>query len=226
MGDYQSPGSSSETVFKADLPNMKNILTTSFGGFGYICYLPDPVSYTYPESASSQGLRIQTRDSSNNTTAKMFVELGALYSNNSGRAGYFIYGDQTVVLCNGADAIACQGNITTTANVTAYNGSDKRLKHNIIKITNPIDKLAKINGYTFTWNNDYYDKQNKDLFKKDDIGVIAQEIREVIPEAVHEKENGYLGVDYQKIIPLLIEAIKEQQVQIEELRNDITRLSK
>jgi hypothetical protein len=226
MGDYQSSGSTAETVFKADLPNMKNILTSSFGGFGYTCYLPDPVSYTYPTGSSSQGLRIQTRDSSNNTTAKMFIELGTLSSNNSGRAGYFIYGDDAVQLCNGADAISCSGNITTTGNITGYNGSDERLKHNIVKIKDPLYKLSQISGYTFTWNDDYYAKQNQDLFKKDDIGVIAQEIREVIPEAVHEKENGYLGVDYQKIIPLLIEAIKEQQVQIEELRNDITRLSK
>jgi hypothetical protein len=117
------------------------------------------------------------------------------------------------------------GNITATANITAYNGSDKRLKHNIVLISNPIEKLSKINGYTFTWNDDYYAKQNQDLFKRNDIGVIAQEIMEVIPEAVHEKDDGFLGVDYQKIIPLLIEAIKEQQLQIEELRNDITRLS-
>jgi hypothetical protein len=151
------------------------------------------------------------------------------------KAGTSVYGakislatssiTQSVTLCNGTDAISCTGNITTTGNVTAYNGSDERLKHNIVLISNPIEKLSKINGYTFTWNDDYYAKQNQDLFKRNDIGVIAQEIMEVIPEAVHEKDDGYLGVDYQKIIPLLIEAIKEQQLQIEELRNDITRLS-
>jgi hypothetical protein len=147
----------------------------------------------------------------------MFVELGALYSNNSGRAGYFTYGDDVVQLCNGADAISCGGNITTTGNITGYNGSDERLKHNIVKIKDPLYKLSQISGYTFTWNDDYYAKQNQDLFKKDDIGVIAQEIRTVIPEAVHKKENGYLGVDYKKIIPLLIEVNKAQQEIIDSL---------
>jgi hypothetical protein len=133
-------------------------------------------------------------------------------------------------LCNGTDAISCSGNITTTGNITAFDGSDKRLKHNITKIINPIEKLAKINGYTFTWNDDYYEKQNKDLFKKNDIGVIAQEIKEIIPEAVHEKDDGFLGVDYKKIIPLLIEVNKAQQLRIDELsarlevlENDIRR---
>ena len=129
----------------------------------------------------------------------------------------FTYSTQSVLLCNGTDAISCAGNITTTGNITAYDGSDKRLKHNIIKINNPIEKLAQINGYTFTWNDDYYAKQNKKLFKQHDIGVIAQEIKEIIPEAIHEKEDGFLGVDYKKIIPLLIEVNKAQQIIIEDL---------
>ena len=52
-----------------------------------------------------------------------------------------------------------------------------------------------------------------------DVGVIAQEIEEVLPEVVTTRDNGYKAVKYEKIVPLLIEAIKEQQEQIEELKN-------
>ena len=55
-------------------------------------------------------------------------------------------------------------------------------------------------------------------YKGHDVGVIAQEIEEVLPEVVTTRDNGYKAVKYEKIVPLLIEAIKEQQEQIDELR--------
>ena len=55
--------------------------------------------------------------------------------------------------------------------------------------------------------------------KGSDIGVIAQEIEEVLPEVVQTRESGYKAVNYDKIVPLLIEAIKEQQKQINDLRD-------
>jgi Chaperone of endosialidase len=121
-------------------------------------------------------------------------------------------------------AISATGNVTVngdfsaTGNVTAYSLSDKRLKENIIPIVNPIDKLLTLSGNTFTWNDDYYATQNQQLFKKLDVGVIAQEVQAVLPEAVHERENGMLSVDYTKLIPLLIECIKVQQVEINKLK--------
>jgi hypothetical protein len=118
------------------------------------------------------------------------------------------------------------GSISVSGNITAYDGSDKRIKEDIKPIQNALSKLQKLSGNTFKWIKSYYDKQDKDLFKEHDVGVIAQEIEAVLPEAVLERSDGVLAVNYVKIIPLLIEAIKEQQVQIEELRNDITRLSK
>lgn len=110
------------------------------------------------------------------------------------------------------------GDIASDGNVTAYNSSDKRLKENITPITSPIDKLLKLSGNTFKWTSEYYATQNQSLVKEFDIGVVAQEVQEVLPEAVHERDNGMLAVDYQKLIPLLIECIKEQQNQINELR--------
>ena len=95
--------------------------------------------------------------------------------------------------------------------IVAAETSDKRLKDNIKPIENAVDKIGKIGGYEFDWN----DKQ--ELYEGHDVGVIAQEIEEVLPEVVETREDGYKAVDYKKIVPLLIQAIKEQQKQIDEL---------
>lgn len=92
------------------------------------------------------------------------------------------------------------GEIECRGNVKAYYASDIRLKSNIKKIDGALDKIDKISGYTF------------DMDGKREAGIIAQEIKEVLPEVVgeFEKDGGmYLNVDYPKIIALLIEAIKE-----------------
>ena len=96
--------------------------------------------------------------------------------------------------------------------VIAYTGSDERLKDNITPIPDALDKVLSISGNTFDWN-------EKSEHEGTDVGVIAQEILEVLPEAVTTRNNGYLAVRYEKIIPLLIEAIKEQQETITNLQN-------
>jgi hypothetical protein len=101
--------------------------------------------------------------------------------------------------------------LNVTGDIVAAESSDKRLKDNIKPIKNAIDKIDKIGGYEFDWN----DKQ--ELYEGHDVGVIAQEIEEVLPEVVETREDGYKAVNYKKIVPLLIQAIKEQQKQIDEL---------
>jgi hypothetical protein len=107
-----------------------------------------------------------------------------------------------------------------TKDVVAYATSDKRLKDNIKPLDSALDKVLKISGVEFDWN-DTRDENNKPLhsYKGHDVGVIAQEIEEVLPEVVTTRDNGYKAVKYEKIVPLLIQAIKEQQQQIEELKN-------
>ena len=101
------------------------------------------------------------------------------------------------------------GALNVTDDITAFYSSDKRYKENLKKISSPNEKIKKINGYEFDWN----DKHN--IYKgQHDVGVIAQEIEEVLPEVVTTRDNGYKAVRYEKIIPLLIECIKEQQKQI------------
>ena len=112
-------------------------------------------------------------------------------------------------------ALDIDGALTVSGDITAFFTSDERLKNNIKAIDNPLEKVISISGNTFTWNEDsVYDGLN-------DVGVIAQEIREVIPEAVVERDNGYLAVDYHKIIPLLVEAIKDLSSKVDSLEQKL-----
>ncbi len=109
--------------------------------------------------------------------------------------------------------------VNVAGDVVAYASSDIRFKNNIIPITNALDKLSKIGGYTFEWN----EISHKETGKKD-IGVVAQEVEEILPEIVQTRSNGYKAVDYQKLTALLIESVKEQQVIINDLKTRIETL--
>jgi hypothetical protein len=114
--------------------------------------------------------------------------------------------------------IAVQGAITATGDITAFETSDRRLKEKIEPIVDALSKINKISGNTFDWK-EGFDEIHSHSGK--DVGVIAQEIQEILPEIVVERSTGYLAVQYEKIIALLIEAIKEQQKQIEEIKEKI-----
>lgn len=109
--------------------------------------------------------------------------------------------------------IVTAGSITADGDITAFSSSDKALKDNIVAISNPLDKVMQIGGYEFDWNS------TSDYSGNHDVGVIAQEIKEVMPEIVVERDNGMLAVRYEKLVPLLIEAIKELKEEVEELKN-------
>jgi len=112
----------------------------------------------------------------------------------------------------GTAASGTTGEIRATGDITAYYSSDKRLKDNITPLSNAINKINQIGGYEFDWN-------SNSSHSGHDVGVIAQEIEAVLPEVVVTRDNGYKAVRYEKIVALLIEAIKDQQSQIDELKS-------
>ena len=112
--------------------------------------------------------------------------------------------------------------VSATGDIVAYSGSDKRLKNNIINISDAVTKVRKLNGVTWKWNDDV----NEVTKTAPTTGLIAQEVQEVLPEVVNEREDGYLGIDYSKMVGLLVEAIKEQQNQIDSLTIEIENLKK
>jgi hypothetical protein len=106
--------------------------------------------------------------------------------------------------------------------VVAYSTSDKRLKENIKPLDSALDKVLQISGVEFDWK-ELTEEEKKTIHGNEghDVGVIAQEIEEVLPEVVTERDTGYKAVKYEKIVPLLIEAIKEQQKQINKLEEKL-----
>jgi|TARA_B110000879_G_scaffold132254_1_gene173425 hypothetical protein len=110
-----------------------------------------------------------------------------------------------------ATTAVINGTITATGDITAFFSSDERLKYNITPIKGALGKINQIGGYEFDWN-------DKSEHTGHDVGVIAQEIEKVLPELVVDRDTGYKAVRYDKIVALLINAIKEQQLQIQELK--------
>ena len=109
------------------------------------------------------------------------------------------------------------GVIRAGNDVIAYYSSDERLKENVKPIDNALDKVSKIRGVEFDWIVDKEIHPNEGH----DVGVIAQEIEKVLPEVVETRDSGYKAVKYEKIVSLLIEAVNEQQQQINELKEKL-----
>ena len=115
----------------------------------------------------------------------------------------------------GIDPGTTKGLIRATNDVVAFYSSDKRLKDNLVKLGNPLDKVSQLNGYEFDW----IPKEGIHENEGHDVGVIAQEVEKILPEIVQTRDNGYKAVKYEKIVPLLIESIKELTQRVEELEN-------
>lgn len=122
----------------------------------------------------------------------------------------------------------CVGTVTETKtagaiyaanDVVAYATSDQRLKKYPKNIPNALEKVSKINGVNFIWRKaDEEIQKNVHSFEGRDVGVLAQEIEKVLPEVVTTRDTGYKAVKYEKIVPLLIEAIKELKLEVDELK--------
>ena len=114
-----------------------------------------------------------------------------------------------------AGGLGVEGAIHAGGDVEAFNTSDSRLKENVVSIASALDKLDSITGVEFDWNASEAGLNYSHLGGHD-VGVIAQDLQEILPEAVKERDDGYLAVDYGRVVPLLIQAIKELKAKIEE----------
>jgi hypothetical protein len=122
---------------------------------------------------------------------------------------------------NPAQELHVTGDGVFTGNITAYYSSDISLKDNIRPIESAVFKIQQIRGVTFDWN----EKSNKlQQEKGHDVGLIAQEVEMVLPEVIQIRKDGIKAISYEKVVPLLVEAIKEQQVTIENLTKRIELL--
>lgn len=117
------------------------------------------------------------------------------------------------------DVITVYGDVWTLPEYINNLGSDSRAKKNIIPISNALSKVNRLSGNTFEWTKRIKPAQTKGPGDKD-YGLIAQEVKEVLPEAVSEI-NGWLTVDYVKIIPLLVESIKDLTNEVKYLKEKL-----
>jgi hypothetical protein len=159
---------------------------------------------------ATDSAKLQAYSTGNNAAFMSFHKAGHFAIN-------FGIDDDNVMRIGGWSAAAnlfqmdMSGNLTMKGDVIAF--SDERVKENIRTLDSALEKTLKLRGVSYT-RTDSSDKSTK-------IGVIAQEILEVVPEVVSQDANGTYGVSYGNIVGLLIEAIKEQQQQIDELKKRV-----
>ena len=178
-------------------------------------------------SSSSVALTIQSNGdlvtpgnftSATVTTANVTATLIAGTITTAAQTGITSVG--TLTGLNVAGSATISGTLTVTgfiksaADITAYYTSDERLKTQVEKIDNALAKTVSLDGVTFNWNDLAVDKDTTER----ESGVLAQQVLLALPEAVTERENGYLAVRYEKLVPLLIEAIKELKAEVDALK--------
>ncbi len=112
-------------------------------------------------------------------------------------------------------SLSGDGNATLAGTLTQ--NSDLRLKKNITPLQNPLQKILQLNGYNYYWKNEIADNSLQ-------TGVLAQDVQKLFPELVKQDSKGILSVNYSGLIPVLIESVKEQQKQIDELKELVMKL--
>jgi hypothetical protein len=148
---------------------------------------------------------------------------------------YGVFNAQTEMRYNGATKITTQSDGAQTSGIHRATGniisntSDARLKTNVTNITGALDKVMSLNGVTYNWNENTPDDFDKE---KTEVGLIAQEVQKVLPEIIHDAPfdrdldgnsisgEEYITLQYERVVPLLVEAIKELKAEINSLKGE------
>ena len=123
----------------------------------------------------------------------------------------------------GTAASGTTGQIRATDDITAFYSSDIALKEDITNIPDALESLKKLNGVLFNWKDKWIEHQGGEdgyFVRKKDVGVIAQEVEKVLPEAVAQRKDGIKAVKYDRLTCLLIEAVKKLNEKIETLTKE------
>jgi len=113
------------------------------------------------------------------------------------------------------------GELRSDGDITAYYSSDAALKNNVENISDALNKVTKLNGVEYDWTDAYLEsKGGEDGYhvRKHDVGLIAQDVEKVLPDIVAVNGDGHKAIKYDRIVALLVEAIKEQKQEIQQLR--------
>ena len=166
--------------------------------------------------------------SDNLNNALVYGDFNTNYFRHNGYVGINHSGSSAWGLTIGTDDVVNDWGLVVYGkaycSASSWSSSDVRLKKNVETYTGALQKITSIRGVSFNWKNDEFPDRGYDAAPQ--LGVIAQEVEDIIPEIVNDGPDGYKSVDYTKMTAVLIEAIKEQQAQIEALEARIAELEK
>jgi hypothetical protein len=191
-------------------------------------------------SRTSSGTWTAETDGANNGGAAIFGDIGGslLFTrvaivngsqNQTGIPDAQIAGNVTMKICPTGQIV--MGGITPLSSykLTVYGSayasggswvaSDVRYKQNIKPIDDALNKVLKLNGKSYKYKTNEF--KEKDFSTKLTLGFIAQELKEILPEAVDQDKDGYFSINYDEVIPLLVEAIKEQHKIVQQLNEKV-----
>jgi hypothetical protein len=186
-----------------------------------------------PTAATNEGGQLNFKRSLNGSTVDWSIDqYGTSASdarlrifNKSELNGLVIKENGFIGMGNNAPTVRLQVTGDIIANSIA-GSSDARFKTNIAPIANPLQKVLALRGVNFNWNTSEFPQ--KMFSEKRTLGFIAQEVEKVLPEIVQTENTteGYKSVQYDKVVALLVEAMKEQQKQINQLRKQVKQLKR
>jgi hypothetical protein len=222
-GTFGFGDGNSRTEFKND--------AGAIGGQSGFFQTSQPLNYPYGASSWWHLLDVRHSTSSNNYSMQIagsFFDQNLYYrkTNNNPATGWskFVVQDPSgnvgIGISDTAGAKLYVNGLLFVAGPTFSTGgyyvSDIKYKKNFQSVDSSLDKILNLNGVSYEWKIDEY--KGMGFPEGRHYGVVAQEIEKVLPEAVNTSPDGSKAVAYAEIIPVLIEAIKEQQKQIEELK--------
>ncbi|GEM_PF-3507018 len=188
-------------VLGSDENSIELVHSTSPNGYGSKIFGVD-------EGASVTSLRIATRNNSTIWTNRVYL---------STATGNLAIG---TITDNGSAKLQVAGNVTYSG--TLNGASDRRFKKKIQSITNALAKIDSLRGVTYEWDTDAY--PDRGFEPGTQLGFIAQEVESIVPELVHTDVQGFKSLDYSKVTPLLVEAVKTQERDMHELRDQMSAL--
>jgi hypothetical protein len=186
------------------------------------------------------GIGVRGLSGSTNATLTGAYGVSGLIVGNKGASIYGAFGSTETPIPTGLYAGYFDGNVVVTGTVTGtiISSSDSRLKSNILNIDyqQTLDKLLKLRPVEYSMQQVWFDADSTDqngnaitykvqrynetsqVFQKTHYGLLAQEVKEILPDLVYEGSDGYLGIDYTSLVPMLLKVVQQQQTEIENLK--------
>jgi hypothetical protein len=147
---------------------------------------------------------------------------GDWYIRSASPAGVVVIEDNAGLVGVGTSAPAYKLDVNGSLRCYSFtNSSDARLKANVAPLNNALDSITRLRGVTFEWNDAA--RRNTDLPTGPQIGFIAQEVERVLPQLVSTDGAGLKSVAYVNVVPVLVEAVKQQQKQFDAYKSDKQR---